>query len=54
MRPSPQDGWDEVELAFSDPERLAGWIASLGSDVVLLDPPDAREAVIRRLKGALA
>ncbi|MBB5081157.1 helix-turn-helix transcriptional regulator [Nonomuraea endophytica] len=47
-------GWDEVELGFSDPERLAGWIASMGSDVELLDPPDAREAVIRRLKGALA
>ncbi|MFI6297352.1 helix-turn-helix transcriptional regulator [Nonomuraea sp. NPDC050790] len=49
-----EDGWDEVELGFSDPDRLAGWIASLGSDVELVDPPDAREAVIRRLKGALA
>lgn len=48
------DEWDEVELAFSDPERLAGWLASLGADVEAVDPPDAREAVIRRLKGALA
>ncbi|GII51816.1 hypothetical protein Pth03_02050 [Planotetraspora thailandica] len=46
-------GWDEVEVTFADPERLAGWIASLGADVEVLDPPDAREAVIRRLKGAL-
>ncbi|MFI6503590.1 helix-turn-helix transcriptional regulator [Nonomuraea typhae] len=49
-----EDGWDEVELRFTDPERLAGWIASMGADVVLLDPPDAREAVIRRLKGAMS
>ncbi|TDC08328.1 WYL domain-containing protein [Nonomuraea longispora] len=49
-----RDGWDEAELAFSDPERLAAWMASLGADVEVVDPPDAREAVIRRLKGALA
>ncbi|MEO3885233.1 WYL domain-containing protein [Nonomuraea sp. B5E05] len=48
------DGWDDAELTFSDPERLAGWMASLGADVEVVDPPDAREAVIRRLKGALA
>lgn len=49
-----EDGWDTVELVFADPERLAGWIASLGAGVVVLGPPDAREAVIARLKGALA
>ncbi|MFG1619103.1 helix-turn-helix transcriptional regulator [Nonomuraea wenchangensis] len=48
------DGWDEAELTFSDPERLAGWMASLGGDVEVVEPPDAREAVIRRLKGAMA
>ncbi|MEV0384624.1 WYL domain-containing protein [Nonomuraea sp. NPDC050643] len=47
-------GWDEAELPFSDPERLAGWMASLGADVEVVEPPDAREAVIRRLKGAMA
>ncbi|MEV1002504.1 WYL domain-containing protein [Nonomuraea sp. NPDC050202] len=47
-------GWDEAELAFTDPERLAGWMASLGADVEVVQPPDAREAVIRRLKGAMA
>ncbi|MEW9529581.1 helix-turn-helix transcriptional regulator [Microbispora sp. NPDC049125] len=46
-------GWDEVEVTFADPERLAGWMASLGADAVVVDPPDARDAVIRRLKGAL-
>ncbi|PZG11131.1 helix-turn-helix transcriptional regulator [Nonomuraea aridisoli] len=48
------DGWDVAELAFTDPERLAGWMAGLGADVEVVEPPDAREAVIRRLKGALA
>lgn len=47
-------GWDEAELVFSDPERLAGWMASLGADVEVVQPPDAREAVISRLKGAVA
>lgn len=46
------DGWDEAEVVFTDPERLAGWIASLGPNAKVVDPPDAREAVIRRLKGA--
>ncbi|WP_084958355.1 helix-turn-helix transcriptional regulator [Thermoactinospora rubra] len=45
--------WDRAELSFADPERLAGWLASLGADVQVVEPPDAREAVIRRLKGAL-
>lgn len=50
----PDDGWDIVELTFGDPERLAAWIASLGSEVRVVEPPDVRDAVIRRLKGALA
>ena len=52
-RPGP-DGWDELQVTFSDPDRLGAWIASLGADVRVLDPPDLRDAVIRRLKGALA
>ncbi|GAB1823343.1 helix-turn-helix transcriptional regulator [Herbidospora sp. RD11066] len=49
----PGTEWDEADIAFTDPERLAGWLASLGPDAVVDGPPDAREAVIRRLKGAL-
>ncbi|WP_455432459.1 WCX domain-containing protein [Thermocatellispora tengchongensis] len=33
---------------------MAGWLASLGADVQVISPPDARDAVIRRLKGAMA
>jgi len=49
------DGWDVVEVPFSE---SGGWyadyIASFGADVVVVEPVDLREAVIRKLKGALA
>jgi len=48
------DGWDLVEAPFSDAAWYADYIASFGADVVVIEPVDLREAVIRRLKGALA
>jgi len=48
-----QDGWDLVETPFSDAGWYADYIASFGSDVVVVEPVDLREAVIRRLKSAL-
>ena len=47
-------GWDRVTIEYSDPEWYAGYLAAFGQDVVVLDPPELREAIIRRLKGALA
>ena len=47
-------GWDRVTLSFADSGWYAEYLASFGPDLVVLDPPDLREAVIRRLKGALA
>ena len=45
------DGEDDVlEVAYSDPERLADRIAGYGSAAVVLDPPEVREAVIHRLR----
>jgi proteasome accessory factor B len=49
-----QDGWDLVRAPFSDAGWYADYIASFGADVVVVEPVDLREAVIRRLKGALA
>ena len=49
-----EDGWDLVEAPFSDAGWYADYIASFGADVVVIEPVDLREAVIRRLKGALA
>ncbi len=53
-RPCPvMDGWDIVQVPFSDPGWYADYLASFGADVVVLEPVDLREAVISRLKGAL-
>ncbi|WP_248963132.1 helix-turn-helix transcriptional regulator [Sphaerisporangium perillae] len=53
VRPG-EDGWDVVTLVFADPEWLAGSIVAFAADAEVVDPPDVRDAVIRRLKGALA
>jgi proteasome accessory factor B len=47
-------GWDRVTLNFPDSGWYGEYLASFGPDLVVLDPPDLRESVIRRLKGALA
>ncbi len=50
--PDPdREGWTVVDLGFSDPERLADRVSGFGADAVVLTPPTAREAVIRRLQG---
>ena len=43
-------GWSVLELGFSDPERLADRVTGYGADAVVLSPPEARDAVVRRLK----
>ena len=46
-------GWDRITIDYSDPDWYARYLAWFGPDVVVLDPPELREAVIRQLKGAL-
>jgi len=48
------DGWDRVTVEFADVPWYADHLASFGADVMVVGPPDLREAVIRRLKGVLA
>jgi len=48
--PSVQPGWDVLEVLFADPQRLAERLAGYGADVVVLDPPEARTAIIARLQ----
>jgi proteasome accessory factor B len=48
------DGWDLVRTAFSDAGWYADHLASFGADVIVIEPVDLREAVIRKLKGVLA
>ncbi|MGK5558764.1 helix-turn-helix transcriptional regulator [Actinomadura kijaniata] len=49
-----RDGWDEATLTFRDVDRFAPYLARFADDVVVLDPPDLREAVIQQLKAVLA
>ena len=53
-RQQPGDGWDQVEVGYSDPGWFAEHVASFGPDVIVMDPADLRDAVMARLKGALA
>jgi len=46
-------GWDQVTVSFADEPWYADYLASFGPDIVVLEPPDLREAVINRLKGVL-
>jgi proteasome accessory factor B len=43
------DGWDLLEIGYSDPERMAERITAFGPDAVAVAPPELREAVVRRL-----
>jgi proteasome accessory factor B len=53
VRPG-DDGWDEVEAPFTDVAWFAEHLASFGPDLIVCEPPDLRDAVMTRLKGALA
>jgi proteasome accessory factor B len=52
--PAPEDGWDLVRVAVRDVAELAHEVAGYGPDVVALEPPDLRAAVVRVLTAALA
>jgi len=46
-------GWDRVTVSFADVPWYADYVASFGPDVVVVEPPDLREAVINRLTGVI-
>lgn len=43
---------DEIEVPYADDERFARELVGMGADVVVLDPPSLRDAVVRRLRAA--
>ena len=48
------DTWSLLDVDFTDTETFADELAGFGPDVVVEQPPDLQEAVVRRLKGAMA
>jgi proteasome accessory factor B len=53
VRPA-DDGWDLLEVGYSDPERFADRVAGYGADAVVEGPDEARDAVVRRLESLSA
>jgi predicted DNA-binding transcriptional regulator YafY len=51
--PGP-DGWDRLEVGYSDPERFAERVAGYGADAVVEGPDEARDAVVRRLQSLVS
>jgi proteasome accessory factor B len=43
------DGWVELELAYGSGQSLADELLSYGPDVVVVEPPEVRDAVVRQL-----
>jgi proteasome accessory factor B len=52
VRPG-DDGWDELRLPYGDVEVLADELTGHGNAVRVVEPPELRDAVVRRLQGAL-
>jgi predicted DNA-binding transcriptional regulator YafY len=44
-------GWVEVEVPTDDPEGLAPWVLSFGTDARVVSPRSLRDGVVRRLEG---
>jgi proteasome accessory factor B len=47
------DSWDLIELPVPHVERLADEAVGYGADVIVVDPPEARAAVLSRLRAVL-
>ena len=45
-----RDGWDRVRVPFGRPDTLVAEICELGDAVVVLEPDDVRDDVVRRLR----
>jgi proteasome accessory factor B len=43
-----------VRITYPDADWYTEYLASFGPDVVVLDPPELRDAVIKHLRGALS
>jgi proteasome accessory factor B len=48
----PDGEYDRLEIPVFNPETFARWVAGYGADAVVVDPPEIRDAVIRRLRAS--
>jgi proteasome accessory factor B len=48
------DGYDLVELSYSDANGFARWLVGYGGDIEVLDPPEVRDAVVAHLREMLS
>ena len=48
------DGWTRAEVPLGDVERFAEWLVGFAPDAVVVSPPEARDAVVARLRAVLA
>ncbi len=46
-------GWTAFTVAVRDPEQFAGWVSTFGSELMVLDPPELRTAMIARLEATI-
>ena len=46
--------WTLLEVPFTDDDALADEVSGYGADVVVQEPPEVRDLVVARLRGALA
>jgi len=44
------EGWELLEVGYSDPERLAERVTGYGADAVVVSPDEVRAAVVARLR----
>jgi predicted DNA-binding transcriptional regulator YafY len=44
------DGWTRAEVPIGDVDRFAEWLVGFGPDAVVVEPPEARAAVVERLR----
>jgi proteasome accessory factor B len=47
---TPEPDGDRLVLRYAEPEWFAAWLVGYGADVVALDPPEVRDAVVARLR----
>jgi proteasome accessory factor B len=53
-RLDPGDGWDVLDVGFTDIELLAGEVCGYGVDVQVVSPDELTESVVRRLSALVA